>query len=78
MQDMTSALAIIDVSGEAALDILGVSPLARQDSGVFTTRLAGLRSTAVYRRGAEQCVQLIVDRFSADYLWAWLIAKAST
>jgi hypothetical protein len=66
---------IIDLNGAAVLDMLGVAPIARADEGSFTTRLADLRVTAFYRKGAAQWVRLVTDRSNADYLWEWLVDR---
>jgi hypothetical protein len=75
IQDMSSALTFIELSGQHIIDRIGLSALARENDGSLTTRLADLRVTVSYRRKPEEQVLLICDRFSADYLWEWLAAR---
>lgn len=75
VQDMSSGLAAIDLTGPAAFDLLGVSALARGEAGSLTTRIAQLRITLLYRNEPERNARLLVDRPSADYLWHCLAAK---
>ena len=61
----------IDVTGAGSLDLLAITGLERGATGVLTTRLAALRVTIAWHRSPEMA-QIEVERFSADYLWAWL------
>lgn len=74
--DATDAgLAHIEVSGNGTLDLLAIAGIARGSKGILTTRLAALRVTIAWQR-APETARIAVDRFSADYLWEWLAAKA--
>lgn len=77
VQDMRAALAFIEVSGEGALDLLGMGPIAVDGEGAATTRLAGLRATILWRKTPQPWARIAVDRFSADYLWEWLCDRAA-
>ncbi|WP_114952209.1 hypothetical protein [Sphingosinicella terrae] len=75
LQDMSAGLAVIEAEGPDVLDAIGLSSLTAGIGGALTTRLADLRVTVEYRRGGRHWARFIVDRFSADYLWAWLVAR---
>ncbi len=70
VQDMTPALAFITLDGPQPLDFLGIGALCFTDSTV--TRLADLRVTLVRRNTG---VLLVAERFSAAYLWEWLLQR---
>ena len=78
VQDMRAALAFIEVAGDGALDLLGIGPIALDDQGTATTRLAGLRATILWRKAPQPWARIAIDRFSADYLWEWLCDRAAT
>ena len=74
--DPATGLAHIEVSGAGTLDLLGIAGLAHGAEGELTTRLAALRVTIRWERAPGEAACIAVDRFSADYLWHWLVAKA--
>ncbi len=71
-----AGLTHIDVSGLGTLGLLSITRMAPGLSGVLTTRLAALRVTVDWQRTPAETARIAVERFSADYLWHWLVAKA--
>ncbi len=67
--DGDHGLAYIDVTGAGTHDLLG-------SSAQGATRLASLR-VSIVRTDNPEAAQITVERFSADYLWAWLVDRAS-
>ncbi|QXQ04980.1 hypothetical protein KX816_11830 [Sphingosinicellaceae bacterium] len=74
--DPAAGLAHIEVSGVGTLDLLGVAGITHGAEGELTTRLAALRVTIRWGRASGEAACIAVERFSADYLWHWLVAKA--
>lgn len=70
-----SGAAIIIVSGNGTLDLLAIGPLTQGKAGQVTTRLAALRVQIAWQRSPAETARIVVDRFSADYLWEWLAHK---
>lgn len=69
-------LAHIEVSGTGTLDLLAIAGIAHGAEGALTTRLAALRVAVDWQRTPVETARIAVERFSADYLWHWLAAKA--
>lgn len=78
VQDMSSALTFIEINGPGLFDLLGLSVVASADSGATATRLAELRVFIEWRRTPHAWLRIAVDRFSADYLWKWLVYRIGT
>lgn len=70
-----SGAAIIILAGNGTLDLLAIGPLALGGRGKLTTRLAALRVQIAWQRSPAETARIVVDRFSADYLWEWLAHK---
>ena len=66
----------IRIKGAGTLDLLGIAGIANGDSGRLFTRLAALRVEIEWLRTPDEDARIQVERFSADYLWCWLAAKA--
>jgi hypothetical protein len=72
IQDMSSALTFIEIAGEGALEAIGLSIVARAESGGTATRLADLRVVIAWRKSPDLWLRVAVERSSADYFWQWL------
>ena len=65
----------IALSGDGTIDLLAIVGAAPGTGGKLTMRLAALRVDITWQRMPGEAARIAVERFNADYLWEWLVAK---